>query len=87
MKKEKINEKFCCKIIKNKKQELEDYINNLIEAPDDFNKNKWAWGILKSTEKIFPIKKTKKTLCKNCKDYISSRKRLAELIIFAAKQF
>jgi hypothetical protein len=74
----------CCRLLKEKKPEIESYIQGLIEAEDDSSKMKWAWGIITVARQITEIKAAKKTksfLCPKCELYLEPRRRLAELVI------
>ena len=78
----------CCKLLKEKKPEIESYLQGLIEAEDDSSKMKWAWGIITAARQITDIKPAKKGesfLCPKCKSYLDPRRRLAELVIQGCK--
>ena len=76
--------RVCCSLLKKMKPDIEDYTQELIEAPDDMNKMKWAWGIINASRQITEIKAAKKgelIPCVKCKLYLEPRRRLAELVI------
>jgi len=80
--------KFCCQQLDRQKSEIDNYIKQLIESQDDFDKTKWAWGIIKTIDLFQEAKNSKKrqnALCPKCKSYLVARRRVAELIILGSK--
>jgi len=76
--------RVCCSLLKKLKPDIENYIQELIKAQDDFTKMRWAWGIITAARQITEIKAPKKGkffLCPKCKRYLEPRRRLAELVI------
>jgi hypothetical protein len=83
-----MGKQVCCSLIKKVKPDIEKYIQELIEAQDDFSKMRWAWGIITAARQITEIKAAKKGksfLCPKCNLYLEPRRRLAELIIQACR--
>ncbi len=64
-----------------------DLVSNLIEkvvcTTDVGEKIRWSWGVMKECEVLESSKTTKKHLkkCKTCRDFLDSRKTLAEPVI------
>ncbi len=74
----------CCTLLKEKKPEIESYLQGLIEAETDSSRMKWAWGIITAARQITDTKdapKGKSYLCSKCESYLEPRRRLAELVI------
>jgi hypothetical protein len=66
---------------------LSEVINGLIEKIINEvvieEKIRWSWGVMKECEILESAKIAKKHVakCKNCKDFLDSRKLLAKLVI------
>jgi len=77
-------ERVCCSLLKKVRLDVESYLQELIQARDDFAKMKWAWGIIAAVKQMTEIRgpgKEKSFPCEKCKLYLEPRKRLAELVI------
>jgi len=80
----------CCSLLKKVKPDIENYIQELIKAQDDFSKMRWAWGIITAARQITEIKAAKKGksfLCPKCKLYLEPRRRSAELVIQGGRRY
>ena len=54
------SKRVCCSLLEKVKPDIENYIQHLIEAQDDFSKMRWAWGIITAVRQITEIKAGKK---------------------------
>ena len=62
---------------------VDDLVEKIVNAPDIEEKLRWSWGLIKEREVLNSSRATKKHIekCKNCRDFLNSRKSLAELVI------
>jgi len=62
---------------------LNDLVEKVVCAIDLGEKIKWSWGVIKECDILSSSGAAKRHIekCKNCRDFLSSRKLLAALII------
>ena len=62
---------------------INDLIEKIVNEVNIEEKIKWSWVVMKECEILESLKAAKKhvTKCKNCKDFLDSRKLLAKLVI------
>jgi len=62
---------------------VSDLVEKIVGAVDVQEKVRWSWGVMKECETLESSRATKKHIekCESCRDFLSSRKSLAELVI------
>jgi len=62
---------------------INDLIEKIVNEVNIEEKIKWSWVVMKECEILESLKAAKKHVekCKNCKDFLDSRKLLAKLVI------
>ncbi|MFZ2148486.1 MAG: hypothetical protein WAV28_14825 [Sedimentisphaerales bacterium] len=66
---------------------IDDLVGKIASEAEVKEKLRWSWGLMKECEILVSSEAAKKHIakCKSCRDFLNSRRLLAELVILGGR--